>query len=104
MKSGPTRKSIRQGPLPFLEDNGVRTRALQGKAMNPIKIVAIILIIAGAAALAFGGFSFTKETHKAEIGPLKLSVQEKENVNIPSWAGLAAIIAGVVMLVVPTKK
>ena len=72
--------------------------------MNPIKIVAIILIIAGAAALAFGGFSFTKETHKAEIGPLKLSVQEKENVNIPSWAGLAAIIAGVVMLVVPTKK
>ena len=72
--------------------------------MNPIKIVAIVLIIAGAAALAFGGFSFTKETHKAEIGPLKLSVQEKENVNIPSWAGLAAIIAGVVMLVVPTKK
>ena len=72
--------------------------------MNPIKIVAIVLIIAGAAALAFGGFSFTKETDKAQIGPLKLSVQEKENVNIPSWAGLAAIIAGVVMLVVPTKK
>ncbi|HEX7402984.1 MAG TPA: hypothetical protein VF287_03140 [Usitatibacter sp.] len=72
--------------------------------MNPIKIVAIVLIIGGAAALAFGGFSFTKETHKAEIGPLKLSVQEKENVNIPSWAGLAAIVAGVVMLVVPTKK
>ena len=72
--------------------------------MNPIKIVAIVLIIGGAAALAFGGFSFTKETHRAEIGPLKLSVQEKENVNIPSWAGLAAIVAGVVMLVVPTKK
>jgi hypothetical protein len=60
--------------------------------------------VAGAAALAFGGFSFTKETHRAEIGPLKLSVQEKENVNIPSWAGLAGIIAGVVLLVVPTKK
>ena len=72
--------------------------------MNPIKIVGIVLIIAGAAALAFGGFSFTKETHKAEIGSLKLSVQEKENVNIPAWAGLAAIVAGVVMLVVPTKK
>jgi multidrug transporter EmrE-like cation transporter len=72
--------------------------------MNPIKIVGIVLIIAGAAALAFGGFSFTKETHKAEIGSLKLSVQEKESVNIPAWAGLAAIVAGVVMLVVPTKK
>ena len=71
--------------------------------MNPLKIVAIILILAGAAALAFGGFSFTKETHKAEIGPIKLSVQEKENVNIPLWAGIAAIVAGVVMLVIPKK-
>jgi multidrug transporter EmrE-like cation transporter len=67
-------------------------------------MVGVVLIVAGVAALAFGGFSFTKETHRAEIGPLKLSVQEKENVNIPSWAGLAGIIAGVVLLVVPTKK
>ena len=67
-------------------------------------MVGVVLIVAGAAALAFGGFSFTKETDKAQIGPLKLSVQEKQNVNIPSWAGLAAIIAGVVLLVVPTKK
>jgi multidrug transporter EmrE-like cation transporter len=72
--------------------------------LSPVKIVGVVLIVAGVAALAFGGFSFTKETHRAEIGPLKLSVQEKENVNIPSWAGLAAIIAGVVLLVVPTKK
>jgi multidrug transporter EmrE-like cation transporter len=72
--------------------------------LNAIKMVGVVLIVAGAAALAFGGFSFTKETHRAEIGPLKLSVQENQNVNIPSWAGLAAIIAGVVLLVVPTKK
>jgi multidrug transporter EmrE-like cation transporter len=72
--------------------------------MNAIKVIGIVLILAGAAGLAFGGFSFTKETHKAEIGPLKLSVQEKENVNIPSWLGLAAIVAGVVVLVIPRKK
>jgi len=72
--------------------------------MNAMKIVGIVLIVAGVAAIALGGFSFTKETHKAEIGPIKLSMQEKENVNIPSWLGLAAIVAGVVMLVVPTKK
>ena len=71
--------------------------------MNPLKIVAILLIVAGVLALAFGGFSFTKDTQKAEIGPLKLSVQEKENVNIPMWAGIAAIVAGVVMLVIPKK-
>ena len=72
--------------------------------MGPIKIVGIILIVAGGLALAYGGFSFTKETHKAEIGPLKLSVKEKESVNIPQWAGIASIIAGVVMLAVGGKK
>jgi multidrug transporter EmrE-like cation transporter len=72
--------------------------------MSPIRIAAIVLIVAGALALAYGGFSFTKETHKAEIGPLKLSVQEKEQVNVPQWAGIAAIVAGVVMLVVGNKK
>jgi multidrug transporter EmrE-like cation transporter len=72
--------------------------------MTPIRIAAIVLIVAGVLALAYGGFSFTKETHKAEIGPLKLSVQEKEQVNVPQWAGIAAIVAGVVMLVVGTKK
>ena len=72
--------------------------------MSPLKVVGIVLILAGAAALAYGGFSFTKETHKAEIGPLKLSVQEKERVNVPQWAGLGAIAAGVVLLVVGGKK
>lgn len=72
--------------------------------MSPMKIAGIALIVAGALALAYGGFSFTKETHKAEIGPLKLSVKEKESVNIPQWAGIASIIAGVVMLAVGGKK
>jgi hypothetical protein len=66
--------------------------------MTPIKIVAIVLIVAGGLALAYGGFSYTKETHKAEIGPLKLTVQEKEQVNVPVWAGIGAIVAGVVLL------
>ncbi len=72
--------------------------------MNPLKIVAIVLIVAGALGLAYGGFSFTKETHKAEIGPLKLSVKEKENVNVPQWLGVGSILLGVVLLVVGRKK
>ena len=72
--------------------------------MAPLKIVGIVLIVAGAAALAYGGFSYTKETHKAEIGPLKFSVQERERVNVPQWAGLGAIAAGVILLVVGSKK
>ena len=72
--------------------------------MTPLKIAGIALIIAGALGLAYGGFSFTKETHKAQLGPLKMSVAEKENVNIPTWAGIAAIVAGVVLLAVGGKK
>ena len=72
--------------------------------MTPVKIVGIVLIAAGVAALVYGGFSYTKETHKAEIGPLKFSVQERERVNVPQWAGLGAIAAGIVLLVVGGKK
>jgi multidrug transporter EmrE-like cation transporter len=72
--------------------------------MNAMKIAGVVLIVAGALALAYGGFSFTKETHKAEVGPLKLSVQEKERVNVPQWLGIGAIVAGIVLLVVPSNK
>ena len=72
--------------------------------MSPVKIVGIVLIVAGALALAYGGFSFTKETHKAEIGPLKLSVKEKEQVNVPQWAGIGAIVVGLVRVVAGKEK
>jgi TRAP-type C4-dicarboxylate transport system permease small subunit len=62
--------------------------------MNPIKMVAIALIVAGALGLAYGGFSYTKETHTGKIGPIELSVKEKQTVNIPLWMGVAAIALG----------
>ena len=71
--------------------------------MNVSKVFAILLIAAGAAGLAYGGFSFTRETHTAKIGPLQLEVNEKEHVNIPSWAGMGAILGGVVLLVAARK-
>jgi multidrug transporter EmrE-like cation transporter len=71
--------------------------------MSPLKIVAILLIVAGAIGLAYGSFSFTKETHSAKLGPIELSVKEKETVNIPTWAGLGAIAAGVLLLVIGKK-
>lgn len=66
--------------------------------MNSIRIAAIALIVGGILALAYGGFSYTRSTHKADIGPLHISVSEKEQVNIPLWAGIAAIIAGGLLL------
>jgi len=71
--------------------------------MSGVKIVAIILIVAGIAALAYGGFTYTKATHEAKIGPFDFAVKEKKTVNIPMWAGIAAIAAGLLLLVVPTR-
>jgi multidrug transporter EmrE-like cation transporter len=71
--------------------------------MGSIKIAGIALIVAGLLGLAYGGFTFTKEAHDTKIGPLELSVKDKERVNIPIWAGVAAVVAGGVMLVMPRK-
>ena len=72
--------------------------------MNALKVVALALIILGALALAYGGFSYTSETHHADIGPLHMTMNEKERVNVPMWAGVAAIIAGGLMLVVGKRR
>jgi TRAP-type C4-dicarboxylate transport system permease small subunit len=72
--------------------------------MNSVKGIAIVLIAAGVLALAVGGFSYTKETHEAHIGSLDLSVKDKEHVNVPVWAGVAAIVIGAGFLLVPTSK
>jgi len=66
--------------------------------MNAMKALAIALIAAGAVGLAYGSFSFTKETHQAKLGPIELSVKEKQTVNVPVWAGVGAIAAGVLLL------
>lgn len=68
--------------------------------MNAVKILAIALIVAGGLGLLYGGFTYTKDTHEAKLGPLVLSVKDKETVNIPIWAGVAAIAAGAVLLFV----
>jgi hypothetical protein len=72
--------------------------------MNAVKIVGIVLIVAGILGLVYGGFSFTKETHEAKIGPLELQVKEKETVNVPVWAGAGAIVIGAILLLVPSKR
>ncbi|MDP3744980.1 MAG: hypothetical protein Q8Q76_11680 [Methylotenera sp.] len=68
--------------------------------MNAVKILAIVLIVAGALGLAYGSFTYTKETHQAKIGPIELSVEDKETVNVPVWVGVAAIVAGAFLLFV----
>jgi drug/metabolite transporter (DMT)-like permease len=72
--------------------------------MSVLKILGLVLIVAGILALVYGSFSFTKETHEAKLGPLELQLKEKETVNIPTWAGVGGIVIGAVLLLVPGKK
>jgi hypothetical protein len=66
--------------------------------MNPTRIIAILLIVGGALGLLYGSFSYTKDTTAVKLGPIELSVKEKQTVNIPLWAGIGAIVAGALLL------
>ena len=72
--------------------------------MNAVRLFAVTLIVAGILAVAYGGFTYTKRTHEAKIGPIELTVKDKETVNVPIWAGVGAIVLGGVLLVVGQKK
>jgi hypothetical protein len=72
--------------------------------MNAIKGIAFALILAGILSLMYGGFSYTKETHQAKLGPIELTVQDKERVNIPVWAGVGAIVIGGALLAFGGKR
>ncbi len=68
--------------------------------MNAIKMLGIVLVIVGVLGLAYGSFTYTKDTHEAKVGPVQLSLKETETINIPVWAGVGALVAGVILLVV----
>jgi multidrug transporter EmrE-like cation transporter len=72
--------------------------------MNAGKIAAIVLIIAGVLGLAYGSFSYTKQTHDIKMGPIEMSVKEKQTVNVPVWAGIGAIAIGAALLLLGGRK
>jgi len=68
-----------------------------------MRLIAIVLLAAGVLALVYGGFSYTKETHDAKLGPLEISVTEKQRVNVPIWAGVVLVVAGAGVLLTRKK-
>jgi len=72
--------------------------------MDTMKIAAIALAVAGILGLVYGGFSYTRESEQARIGPLELTVSNTETVNVPVWAGVGAIALGGVLLVMSSRR
>ncbi|MCX5879245.1 MAG: hypothetical protein NTY44_09070 [Deltaproteobacteria bacterium] len=64
----------------------------------------IALIVAGVLGLVYGSFSHTKNTHEAKLGPIELSVKDKQTVNVPVWAGAGGIVIGSELLLFSRKK
>lgn len=72
--------------------------------MNAMKVAGIVLIVAGILGLAYGSFSYTRETHDVKLGPLQMTIKDKETVNVPVWAGVGAIVVGGLLLVFGNKR
>jgi hypothetical protein len=66
--------------------------------MSLEKMIAIGLLVVGALGLAYGGFSYTRETHEANLGPLSVTVEDNDYVNVPVWASFGALLVGAVLL------
>jgi hypothetical protein len=77
---------------------------VKGANMNASKIAAIVLIVAGVLGLAYGSFSYTKKTHDINVGPIEMSVKEKQTINVPVWAGVGAIAIGAALLLLGGRK
>ena len=71
--------------------------------MSVLKIMAILLIVAGVVGLVYGGITYETSTHGAKLGPIELLIKDKETVNIPVWAGVGTIVLGGVLLLVRRK-
>lgn len=71
---------------------------------NAMRIIGALLLVVGLAGFFTGGFSFTKETTQAKLGPLELKVKEKESVNVPQWLSVGAMALGAVVLVLGFRR
>lgn len=72
--------------------------------MKGTRLIGAVLLALGILALAYRGFTYTKETHEAKVGPIEVEFQEKERVEIPVWAGVLVAVTGGVLLFVGDKR
>ena len=71
--------------------------------MKPLAIAGLVLLGLGIAGLLLGRFSYTTQKNVIDVGPITASIDEKHNVDIPDIAGIAAILAGGMLIYLGRK-
>ncbi len=69
-----------------------------------MRLAGIVLVVLGVLALAYGGFSYTKREKIIDIGPIEATAETRESVPLPPILGGAALVGGIVLLVVSARK
>lgn len=72
--------------------------------MQLFKLIGVVLLVGGVLGLVYGGFTYTRESHDTKIGPIELTVSDRETVNVPIWAGVGAIAVGGLFLFLGERK
>jgi len=72
--------------------------------MNGVTILGFLLIALGIFGLVVGGVSYTKDKDTADLGPIDITVKEKEHVHIPPALAIVALIGGALLVVTGTRK
>jgi hypothetical protein len=66
--------------------------------MNAVKVVALLMIVAGAIGMVYGRLSFTKDVRRATFGPFSIVTREPHDIVIPVWAAACSIVIGGLVL------
>jgi len=69
-----------------------------------VKLIGVLLIVFGLAALAVGGFTYTKREKVLDIGPLQATTEKHETVPLSPILGVTAVVAGIALVVVGAKQ
>lgn len=71
--------------------------------MNARRIAGIVLLALGLLALVYGGFTYTEESHRVDLGPIEFEANETEDVDVPPWVGIALVVGGVALVAIPKR-
>jgi len=69
-----------------------------------VRIVGLILVILGALALGYGGFSYVTHEKVVEAGSVEVTTEKQKTVWIPPVAGGIAVVTGLIMLATSGKQ